>query len=326
MAIHQALEEAVESRNRNFKKVLIVTDCLSALQSILHYPTRSLAKQVKRVHSELISEICFLIISLKGQGGQVYFYKVKSHEGIFGNEVANMLAELTTDPEWNEPTQDMVPSSFPLNALAVTYGKKGRWFSRPPHKIITALVTEVVCQDLRQHNSGSAAQPADSEPLASLMDPTLFAALANFIYKVRCNRLRLPVRAHTPPFTQDCPICHHHCRLDRTHFLLECTCSTDARNTAIYLLEKYDDNAVEREKFKMTQGVLAALRTQTLVDNGPGIEEVARYLMGAISYQGTPRSLPPDEDHQRSVIRPIFRAIAAAYHRAWAPLKGALYS
>jgi len=88
-AIHRCLQAAM----RDHLRVLIVSDCLSAIYSVMYYPQSNLSKAVARAFSTLIAEICIAIVHLRGAGGEVFFFKVKSHEGIFGNEAADFLAK-----------------------------------------------------------------------------------------------------------------------------------------------------------------------------------------------------------------------------------------
>ena len=75
-AIHRCLLSAMKDR----LSVLIVSDCLSAMYSIMYFPQRNLSKQVGRAFSTLVAEICVSIIRLREAGGEVFFYKIKSHE------------------------------------------------------------------------------------------------------------------------------------------------------------------------------------------------------------------------------------------------------
>jgi ribonuclease HI len=75
----------------DWQDIIIITDSKSAIQAVTHFRWEA---------SSLIPEIIELIKNLKSAGTQVTFLWIPSHSGIYGNEIADELANKTrTDPD-----------------------------------------------------------------------------------------------------------------------------------------------------------------------------------------------------------------------------------
>ena len=79
------------------KNILIMSDCLSAIKAITHLPNRTAAKHYKVCFAHLLMEIAGLILEHQNRGGQVHFFKVKSHEGVIPNVVPDCIAYEAAD-------------------------------------------------------------------------------------------------------------------------------------------------------------------------------------------------------------------------------------
>jgi ribonuclease HI len=75
----------------DWQDIIIITDSKSAIQAVAHFKWEA---------SSLIPEIIELIKNLKSAGTQITFLWIPSHSGIYGNEIADELANKTrTDPD-----------------------------------------------------------------------------------------------------------------------------------------------------------------------------------------------------------------------------------
>jgi ribonuclease HI len=308
------------------EKLLIVSDCQSAMHSIIFYPQRPFAQQVCRVYSQLVAEICFLVIKLRDQGGEVFFYKVRGHAQIFQNEAADFLAKAGIRPGYSGPSMS-VPD-FPLHGSQMIYtvAGTGDWLKHPPYAHFRQAMTKVVVKELSEYNSGWCRQHVTSPVLADLMDTARYGTLALFICKVRGDRLQLPFRrwVDTSDRQWDCPDCGGRCSADLSHFLWECEatrqCRADARAA---LVARPGDPPGFREYLGRARLI------SWLTPNGqrPGTShEAAVLLMGGIEYIMDPND---DDDKvpnefQRRDLR-VFHDIALSFYRAWKVYRGKFY-
>lgn len=101
-----------------YDKLHVVSDSITAIE-LLHR---------KHAHAKYQSLVdCILYVSDKKFGGRVEYTKVKSHSGVFGNEVADMMAGLSSTcghrhfimpaDDNNKSTKDVVFENVRANSL-----------------------------------------------------------------------------------------------------------------------------------------------------------------------------------------------------------------
>ena len=312
MGIKRVLSDALNSNSTDQKRVLIVTDCLSAILAIKYFPNRPHTQKIKKVHSDIISEILWMIYVLDGQGGKILFYKVKSHYGIFGNSAADAKAKASLSGTFGDEST----AHMQLHAMSLTMTTpEGELLSRPVFRTIRQHTHKVVIEHLEQYNSQYMNQLEGTEPLSQLIDPARFGQMAYFNQKCRCDRLRLPTRRHVQSECQTCPACGEDLIIDLRHFLFDCECTKEVREGAREKLRNCGQG------FHRKDDLMERLAEGSMGDAEDDRELIAM-LMGRIDYRTRD---PVPEEWQVMCVRPAFKAITVAYYGTWKRYKAQLY-
>ena len=190
-------------------------------------------------------------------GGDIFFYKVKSHLGVFGNEAADHLAKEALDPDQADAVARFRGD---LHGLNLVYRKRedGDYLAKPVFIYAKTVVGSAVSRTLAADNSGTANQPPSSQHLGTLTDPAQYGYLAEFTLKCRIERLKLPSWRWEPSSEDRCPRCRCTCNIDIIHFVLICRATIEARAAAATCLESFPEFAIQ-------QDLVSALRNPAIL-------------------------------------------------------------
>ena len=244
-----AVLKAIEEATPLGQVILILTDCLSAVLSIVFFPQGHYSKMVNRAWYFLIAEVCAAIIRLRAKGGDVIWFKVKSHVGEFRNATADTLAKMAalyypgTQPrEGEQQAPDHIMHNLSANDIRLTASQAVytdadyNFIDRKLQSAATHALNDYLCDWLRLFTNQRWAQAVqNSQWLQILLNRKKDqGALAHFIELWRTDRVCLPSHRWVDS-DEPCPLgCKvggdgENCKCDLSHFVFDCPHNSEAR-------------------------------------------------------------------------------------------------